>query len=182
VFLAGTRLSRRQAVGEQRAEQLLEQALDAQNLEPAPLEIADKIASAWNDDKSHGLRTRVSRAVAERVQRRQSSVEIQLENRRKGDRERVNETFTRFNATLTSALAEAKSIESELALFDDERRQSERDLRQIRARMDALAYERDEELAAVDARYKSVQARTFHAAVLFALSPKDIEQGEVNIR
>jgi hypothetical protein len=50
------------------------------------------------------------------------------------------------------------------------------------ARLGALIGERDEELVAVDARYADVQARTFHAAVLFALSPKDIARGEVSIR
>lgn len=182
VFLAGTRLSRRQAVGELRAEELLEQALDAESLEPAPLHIAEQIAQAWNDDRADSLRTRVGEAIADRVERRRKTVEIQLQNRQKADRERVIETFSRFDATLASALAEAKAIESELALFDDERRQSERDLRQIRARMDASADERDEELAAVDARYTDVQARTFHGAVLFALSPNDIEHGGVKIR
>lgn len=182
VFLAGTRLGRRQAVGEQRAEELLEKALDAENLKPVPKRIAEQLARAWDDDKDDGLRARVGKAVAERVERRQHAVTAQLEDRRTADRERVIATFDRFGATLKSALAEAEATESELALFDDERRQSERDLRQIRARMDALADEQDEELAAVDARYTDVQARTFHAAVLFALSPKDIERGEVSIR
>lgn len=182
VFLAGTRLGRRQAVGEQRAEELLEKALDAESLKPVPKHIAEQLTRAWDDDTGDGLRARVAKAVADRVERRQHAVTAQLEERRTADRERVLETFDRFGATLESALAEAEAIESELTLFDDERRQSERDLRQIRARMDALADERDEELLAVDARYTDVQARTFHAAVLFALSPKDIERGEVSIR
>ena len=147
-----------------------------------PSHIAEQLAEAWNDDKADGLRARVAQAIAERVERRQRAVESQLETRRAADRERVIAIFDRFGATLASALAEAQAIESELALFDDERRQSERDLRQIRARVDALADEREEELMAVDARYMNVQARTFHAAVLFALSPKDVERGQVSIR
>ena len=182
VFLAGTRLSRRQAVGEERAEALLEKALDAEGLKPVTSRIAEQLEAAWNGGKADGLRARVARAIAERAERRQHAVEAQLEMRRIADRDRVIATFNRFGATLASALAEAEAIESELALFDDERRQSERDLRQIRARMDALADERDEELTAVDARYIDVRARTFHAAVLFALSPTDIERGEVSIR
>jgi hypothetical protein len=182
VFLAGTRLSRRQAVGEQRAEDLLEKALDLESLEPVPTQITDQLAEAWNDVKADGLRARVAQAIAKRVERRQRAVESQLEARRAADRERVIAIFDRFGATLASALAEAQAVESELALFDDERRQSERDLRQIRARVDALADEREEELMAVDARYMNVEARTFHAAVLFALSPKDVERGQVSIR
>lgn len=182
VFLAGTRLSRRQAVGEQRAEDLLDKALDLQIFEPVPFSISDQLAEAWNDAKEDGLRARVAQAISARVERRQSAVESQLETRRAADRERVVAIFERFGATLASALAEAEVIESELALFDDERRQSERDLKQIRARVDALADERDEELMAVDARYTNVEARTFHAAVLFALSPEDVERGQVSIR
>ena len=182
VFLAGTRLRSRQAVGEQRAEDLLEKALDAETLEPMTSQIAEQLAAAWNDHKADGLRARVAQATAARVERRQQAVESQLETRRAADRERVIAIFERFGATLASALVEAEAIESELALFDDERRQSERDLRQIRARVDALADEREEELVAVDARYMNVQARTFHAAVLFALSPKDVERGQVRVR
>jgi len=182
VFLAGTRLSRRQAVGEQRAEDLLEKALDLETFKAVPSHISEQLAGAWNDDRPDGLRARVAQAIAERVERRQHVVESQLETRREADRERVIAIFERFGATLASALIEAQAIESELALFDDERRQSERDLRQIRARVNALADEREEELAAVDARYTNVQARTFHAAVLFALSPKDVERGQVSIR
>ncbi|KAA0115294.1 ATP-dependent helicase [Mycolicibacterium sp. P9-22] len=182
VFLAGTRLSRRQAVGESRAEELLEKALDADLLEPVPTQIAEQLTTAWNDDRADGLRVRVAQAVTERVERRQLSVKTQLESRRAADRGRVIAIFDRFGATLASALEEAEAIESELALFDDERKQSERDLRQIRARVDALADERNEELRAVDARYTDVQGRTFHAAVLFALSPTDIERGNLSIR
>jgi hypothetical protein len=182
VFLAGTRLSRRQAVGEQRAEDLLEKALDLETFEAVPSQVDDQLSEAWNDGKSDGLRARVAQAVADRVVRRRRAVESLLEARRAADRDRVDSIFDRFGTTLASALAEAQAFETELSLFDDERRQSERDLRQIRTRVDALADEREQELAAVDARYMDVEPRTFHAAVLFALSPKDIEKGEVSIR
>ena len=182
VFLAGTRLGRRQAVGAQRAAELLERALDADTLEPAPLQIAAQLAEAWNSDEDDGPRSRVARAVDDQVLRRRENVEGQLESRHAADRERVNATFDRFEMTLRDALAEAESMELELGLFDDERRQSERDLRQIRARMDALADEREQELEAVDARYSEVQARKFHAAVLFALSRADVAEGKVSIR
>jgi hypothetical protein len=182
VFLAGTRLSRRQAVGEQRAEELLESALDGERLKRVPAPIAQQLSEAWNDGKGDGLRARVAKAVEERVERRTNVIQAQLESRRAADRDRVISIFERFGATLASALKDAEAIASELTLFDDERRQSERDLRQIRMRLDALDDERAEELAAVDARYTDVQARTFHAAVLFALSPNDVDRGEVSIR
>ena len=179
VFLAGTRLSRRQAVGAQRAEELLEKALDGEHLKPVASELAGQLAEAWNDSGSDGLRERVRQAVAERVDRRRREVEHQLEERHGADRARVVEIFDRFGATLRDALDRAQQMDADpqFALFDDEeRRQSERDLRQIRQRIDALDDERERELAAVDARYEEVKPLTFSAAVLFAIAPADAER------
>src|SRR5699024_11455176 len=111
--------------------------------------------------------------VQVRVARRRRDVERQLADRHAADRGRLEAIFDRFGHTLSDALRKAKGLadEDQPTLFDVERRQSERDLRQIRERIDALADERERELAAVDARYTDVQARTFHAAVVFGLSP-----------
>lgn len=180
MFLAGTRLSRRQAVGAQRAEELLEQALDAADLEPVTPDVASQLAGAWNADAADGLRARVADAIDERVARRQRDVEGQLKARHTADRQRVVEIFDRFGVSLREALrdAEERASADQFALFDDERRQSERDLRQVRARLDSLTDERDRELAAVDARYDDVQALHFSAAVLFAISPADARRAE----
>lgn len=184
VFLAGTRLAKRQAVGEQKAEALLEQALDADELKQPGKSVIKQLAAAWASDETDGLRTRVARAVANRALRRERDIEHQLRQRHNADRERVKVIFDRFGHTLTEALQQAKRLadSDQLSLFDDERRQSERDLRQIRERIEALVDERELELAAVDARYANIQARTFHAAVVFALSPEDAGSGEVTIR
>jgi superfamily II DNA or RNA helicase len=179
VFLAGTRLARRQAVGEERAEALLEHALDSADLKPADRHTAEQLADAWNSDARDGLRKRVETAIEERVERRQREAESSLEARHRADRARVDEIFDRFGATLREALREAEAMQAEaqLALFTpDEIRQSERDLRHIRARLDALEDERDRELLAVDARYDDVRALTFSGAVLFAISPADAQQ------
>ena len=114
VFLAGTRLSRRQAVGEQRAEDLLEKALDLKTFETLPPQIDEQLAEAWNDGRADGLRARVAQAVAERVERRRRAVESLLDARRSADRERVVAIFHRFGTTLASALAEAQAFETEL--------------------------------------------------------------------
>ncbi|GAA4129635.1 DISARM system SNF2-like helicase DrmD [Nocardioides fonticola] len=179
VFLAGTRLARRQAVGEQRAEELLESALDRSGLGGVPQEIAEQIASAWNSDADRGLRDRVQQAIAERAARRRKDVETYLQKRREADRARVVEIFDRFGQTLREALREAEAIDGDpqLGLFDDERRQSERDLREIRRRIDALGEERERELAAVDTRYDDIRTWEFPAAVIFALAPRDLENG-----
>lgn len=184
VFLAGTRLAKRQAVGEQKAEALLEQALDADKFRHPAEGVVRQLAAAWTSDEADGLRPRVATAVADRAARRERDIEHQLRRRHDADRERVKAIFDRFGHTLTEALQQATKLanDNQLALFDDERRQSERDLRQIRERIEALGDERVLELAAVDARYADVQARTFHAAVVFALSPEDADSGEVTIR
>lgn len=184
VFLAGTRLAKRQAVGEQKAEALLEKALDADKLQHPPASISQQLAQAWSSAAADDLRARVARAVEDRVSRHRRDVEQQLAQRHEADRDRVKAIFDRFGHTLTDALQQAKLLadDDQLALFDDERRQSERDLRQIRERIEALGDERDRELAAVDARYADVQARTFHAAVVFALAPEDAASGKVTIR
>lgn len=184
VFLAGTRLARRQAVGAQKAETLLERALDAEELERPNAKVLRQLAAAWSGDETDALRLRVAAAVEDRVARRRRAIEQQLTSRHAADRERVKAIFDRFSRTLHEALIKAKELadDNQLALFDDERRQSERDLRQIRERIEALADERERELTAVDARYADVQARTFHGAVVFALAPDEVASGEVTIR
>ncbi|MGV6991240.1 DISARM system SNF2-like helicase DrmD [Gordonia amicalis] len=180
VFLAGTRLGRRQAVGVQRAEELLESALDHTDLDRVPAHIANRLAQAWNSSDEHGVRARVEKAIADRAERRRRDVEGQLSERKNADRTRVDEIFARFGATLRGALAEAEAMDDpQLALFDDERRQSERDLREIRRRIDALKDERDREMRAVETRYDEIRAWEFPAAVIFAIAPKDIENGLV---
>lgn len=143
VFLAGTRLARRQAVGEHRAEHLLEQALDDPDLRSVPSDIAGQLATAWNDPAPEGIAARVREAINARTERRRKDVEGQLVARKEADQRRVLEIFDRFGATLRDALTRAEEIagDPQLSLFDDEQRQSERDLREIRRRIDSLADE-----------------------------------------
>ncbi len=179
VFLAGTRLARHQAVGEQRAEELLESALDRTDLTAVPPHIAGQLATAWNSTGDDGLRARVQQAIGERAARRRKDVEAHLTERREADRMRVGEIFDRFGQTLTDALSEAEAMDGDpqLGLFEDERRQSERDLREIRHRIESLGEERDRELAAVVTRYHDIRTWEFPAAVIFAIAPSDLENG-----
>ena len=144
-----------------------------------PPEIATQIAAAWNAEGADGLRARVQQAIDDRAVRRRKDVEAHLIERRETDRARVDEIFDRFEQTLREALSEAEAIDGDpqLGLFEDERRQSERDLREIRRRIDALGDERDRELAAVDTRYDDIRTWEFPAAVIFALAPRDLENG-----
>jgi hypothetical protein len=181
VFLAGTRLARRQAVGRERAEELLEQALDHPGLEPVPALVAEQLARAWNDTAADGIQSRVLAAIDERTARRRSDVEAQLSSRKQADRSRVIDIFERFSTTLRDALARAEAIDDnpQLSLFDDERRQSERDLREIRRRIETLSDERQRELDAVERRYEDARAWEFPAAVVFALAQRDVQEGVV---
>lgn len=179
VFLAGTRLARRQAVGKERAEALLEQALDSSDLKLVSTDVAELLAAAWNDTGSDGVQARVLTAINEGTARRRSEVEGKLAARKQADLSRVIDIFDRFGATLREALERAEAIDNnpQLSLFDDERRQSERDLREIRRRIDSLADERQRELEAVERRYEDVRAWEFPAALIFALAPRDVKDG-----
>jgi superfamily II DNA or RNA helicase len=100
VFLAGTWLSRRQAVGEQRAEELLERTLDGDKLLTPSDELRAQLVEAWNTSADGAIRARVEKAVTERVERRSKEVESQLDARERGDAARVNAIFDRFGQTL----------------------------------------------------------------------------------
>lgn len=181
VFLAGTRLARRQAVGERRAEELLELALDGANLKSVPPEVAAQLASAWNESTENGLEARVVDAIKGRIERRRRDVKGQLEARQRADHARVVEIFDQFAATLREALSTATAMDRDpqLGLFDDERRQSERDLTEIRRRIESLTEERQRELDAVQNRYDDIRAWEFPVALIFAITPQDAENGVV---
>ncbi|WP_232466271.1 DISARM system SNF2-like helicase DrmD [Diaminobutyricimonas sp. LJ205] len=180
VFLAGTRLSRRQELGVEKAEDLLVSALDAEKLSaPAPA-VIEELADLWNTDgvADGGVRQRVADAVASRADKLRSGIEQDLDKRKTADLDRVDEVFARFREILTATLAsaEAHKREIEQMLFHEEQQQREKDLQNIRRRLDALADEQRDERDAVARRYANLQPHTFVAAVVFALSPADAEK------
>ncbi len=134
--------------------------------------MARQLSEAWNKDTEDGLRARVTEAIEARVTRRRRDVQAQLEARHETDRRRVIGVFDRFGRTLNEALeeAEAAADDSQLGLFDDERRQSTARPSSDQGPTRLAVDERDRELDAVDARYADVQALHFSAAVLFAIS------------
>ena len=177
VFLAGTRLGRRQQVGVEKAEDLLARALDGDQLIEASDGVRRALATAWDDDA--GLRARVDEAIRTRVDKRTQDVEARLARRRAGDHTRIDAIFTRFGQTLRESIAEAEKQQENSwgMLFEVEQQQSERDLRQMRMRLDDLDEERRRERLAVETRYEDVKPWPFPAAVLFAISPADAQQG-----
>jgi len=180
VFLAGTRLTRRQELGVDRSEDLLVTALDAEKLTSPARGVLSGLADLWNADglDDGGIRQRVADAVASRAHRLRSGIEQDLIKRKTADLERVNEVFTRFRQTLAGTLnnAEERKRELEDMLFHEEQRQREKDLTNIRRRLDALADEQRDERDAVSRRYANLRPHTFVAAVVFALSPADAQR------
>ncbi|MFC5000840.1 DISARM system SNF2-like helicase DrmD [Dactylosporangium cerinum] len=182
VFLAGTRLQRRQALGEELAEELLAATLDGEHLQAAPPAALAALVARWNSDitSSDGLRARVERAVADRADRRLRDLTNDLAIRRDADLARVEGTFRRFRATLDRSIArmEEAAREAESALFELEgsTRQRRRDIAEVRRRLDVLDEELGRERHAVCARYESPTPYPFAGALIFALTPADAEE------
>ncbi|MGI9822189.1 DISARM system SNF2-like helicase DrmD [Agromyces sp. Marseille-Q5079] len=184
VFLAGTRLSKRQELGMEKAETLLAEALDGSRLS-APGEATRRmIASRWNTDAGDpdGVGARVAEAVRRRADRLQHEVEESLDVRREADLGAVDEIFDRFRATLQGTLSAAdearRAGEEMLFQLVEEKQQREKDLARVRARLSALDDEQRAERDSVERRYHDVQAHTFVAALVFALTPDDVKKLE----
>lgn len=184
IFLAGTRLSRRQELGMEKAEELLESALDGARLTRPSERVLTALAEEWNtgSDAAEGLRSRVNAAIQRRAERLERSVEADLEERRDADLAAVDEIFARFRGTLESTLAAAeearRSGEETLFQLPEEKQQRERDLTRVRTRLSHLDDELHAERDAVARRYRDVQPHTFVAALVFALTPEDAEKLE----
>lgn len=182
VFLAGTRLRRRQELGEELSEELLADALDGDHLEQVPAHVLRPILHRWNTDAGDddGLRARVDRAVEARAARRKRELDGDLDRRLAADLARVEATFDRFQQTLERSLAgmEAAARAAEEMLFepDGSAAQRRRDIREVRNRLDVLADERERELAAVRDRYATPTPHVFTGALILAVTPADVEE------
>lgn len=184
VFLAGTRLSRRQELGIEKAEDLLASALDGTRLTEPSEHVLARLAADWNQqtDVADGVRNRVNAAIQRRAERLQSAVESELQDRRNADLTAVDEIFSRFRSTLESTLAAAEEArlagEGTLFQLPDEKKQRDTDLLRVRTRLLHLDDELHTERDAVERRYRDVQPHTFVAALVFALTPEDAEKLE----
>ncbi|WP_179701585.1 DISARM system SNF2-like helicase DrmD [Leifsonia naganoensis] len=184
VFLAGTRLSRRQELGIDRAEELLASTLDGSRLSVPGEATLRMLASRWNTDgdEEDGVRARVDAAIQSRAETRRQAVESGLAARRNADLATVDAIFERFASTLTGTLAAAEEQrlagEQMLFEFDEEFRQRERDLERVRIRLATLADEHRAERESVERRYRDVKAHVFVAALVFALTPDDVKRLE----
>ncbi|MGS0561820.1 DISARM system SNF2-like helicase DrmD [Microbacterium aurugineum] len=184
VFLAGTRISRKQELGIEKAEELLASALDGSRLSTPAESALQGVAEQWNSDAGHsgGLEARVEDAIHKRAERRKREVADDLEARRAADLTAIDAIFDRFRITLTGTLASAEEarLAGELMLFqfDEEKAQREKDLERVRKRLATLDDEQRTERESVERRYRNVTAHTFVAALVFALTPDDVQKLE----
>ncbi|ACZ31341.1 helicase domain protein [Xylanimonas cellulosilytica DSM 15894] len=181
VFLTGIRV-RGQALAEAKVEALLEQTLDAENLALADPRILERLATEWNTDDGR-LRSRLEAAVRRKADARQQAVAAELAKREAADTGRATEIFAAFRRNLTDSLQHLKALEKEAAetLFTlpEQQRQFRNDIRAMEDRLAVLSDEETREIAGIRERYTDVKPYVAAAAVVFALTPADAQQGDL---
>lgn len=181
VFLSGIRL-RGQALAEAKVEQVLDDALDAERLTPAGHDLRARLARQWSADGSR-LRTRLRAAMTRKAETRQARVTDALTARRDADTARAREIFGSFRTNLRESRdrleREIRTQEEDQLFTDDQQAQRRRDLRAMQDRLDGLDTEEHREVAAIEERYADIKPYVSAAAVVFALTPADAENGRV---
>ncbi len=181
VFLTGIRL-RGQALAESRVEQVLDEALDSENLVLADEQVRAHLASLWNDDGAR-LRTRLLNAMRRKSESRQEKVTEALKRRQETDITRAHEIFGAFRVNLSESrdrLEQAIRVQEEELLFtDDQQKQRRRDLHNMNERLESLDDEEAREIASIRERYSDIRPYVSAAAVVFALTPEDAKNGSV---
>jgi len=180
VFLTGIRV-RGQAMAEAKVEQVLDTALDAQDLVLADEAVRATLAELWNSDDSR-LRTRLLTAMARKAQARQEKVTEALQGRRDTDIARAREIFGAFRVNLRESrdrLARDIHAQQELLFTDDQQAQRRRDLRAMEDRLAGLDDEERREITAISERYTDIKPHVSAAAVVFALTRADADAGRV---
>jgi superfamily II DNA or RNA helicase len=180
VFLAGIRI-RGQAMSEAKAEEVLDTALDAQDLVLADADVRRELTSRWNRDDAL-LRTRLLTAMEQKARTRLEKVLDALYKRRDADIARAREIFAAFRVNLLQSrdrLDREIRSEDEKLFPDDQQRQRRRDLASMIDRLDSLDDEEQREIAAIGARYAGIKPHMTAAAVVFALTPDDAKAGRI---
>jgi superfamily II DNA or RNA helicase len=181
VFLTGIRL-RGQALAEAKVEDLLDQALDAEDLTLAPESACAALARAWHASDSP-LRNRLLTAMSRKAQTRQERVTVALQERRESDIKRARQIFAAFRVNLRESHARlAAEIQSqeEMLFTDEQQAQRRRDLRAMEDRLANLDAEEQREIAAIGERYADIKPHVSAAAVVFALTPDDAASGRAS--
>lgn len=182
VFLTGVRL-RGQAMAEAKVEEVLDQALDAEDLVLAEEGVRAALADRWNAETDSGLRARLLAAITRRAASHQERVTEALRARKDADIARAREIFAAFRINLEESrakLAAEIKLQDEMLYADEQQAQRRRDLRSMEDRLDSLGEEEQREIAAIGERYAEVKPHVSAAAVVFALTPADSEAGRVH--
>ena len=177
VFLTGIRLHQGgTGMAEEKVDELLDRVLDDDTLVLADEAVRRHLIEAWNDDGSR-LRERLDAAMHQRADGRQRAVEGELAKREGADVERAQAIFGRFRTNLEESLRrledEDRDAGAQLALFDDQRRQRQRDIARMGERLAQLDDDERREVAGLRARYADVRPYVTAAALVFAVSEQD---------
>ncbi|WP_194829026.1 DISARM system SNF2-like helicase DrmD [Nocardia sp. XZ_19_231] len=184
VFLTGVRL-RGRAMAETKVEDVLDEALDAENLTLASEDVRTMLAELWNTEGSR-MRGQLLEAIGTRAQARQKRVAEALRTREDDDITRARQIFANFRTTLTESVGRLTSeiqAEEDLMALDmpeiarDQQRQRRQDLRIMQDRRAGLADEEHREVEAIRDRYRDIEPHVSAAAVVFALTPADAQPG-----
>ena len=182
VFLTGIRI-RGQALSEEKAEAVLEQALDAQDLALADERIRQVLAELWNGDgQGRPLRDRLLTAMTRKAQSLQEKRLGALASRRETDIARAAEIFAAFRVNLRESRDRLeREIQSQEGLLftDDQQRQRRQDLSTMIDRLERLDDEERREIDSINARYADVRPHVTAAAVVFALTQADADAGRI---
>ena len=179
VFLTGIRL-RGSAMAEAKVEEVLDQALDAQDLVLAGEDVRRRLADQWNADGAP-LRTRLLTAMEQKARSHQERVIDTLYKRRDTDIARAREIFAAFRVNLQESrdrLDREIRSEEEKLFPDDQQRQRRHDLASMIDRLNSLDDEERREIDAISARYAEIKPHVTAAAVVFALTPEDAAGSE----
>ena len=182
VFLTGIRIRGRD-MSEAKAEEVLDHALDAQNLVLASPGVRRALTDLWNGDGAP-LRHRLLTAMEQKAGARQDKVIDALHKRRDTDIARAREIFAAFRVNLLQSrdrLDREIRSEEEKLFPDDQQRQRRRDLASMIDRLDSLDDEEQREIAAIGARYAGIKPHVTAAAVVFALTPQDAKAGRIQL-
>jgi superfamily II DNA or RNA helicase len=180
VFLTGIRV-RGQAMAEAKVEDVLDRALDAENLVLADEPVRTALAALWNSDGAR-LRERLLTAMSRKAAARQEIVTEALLTRRDSELARLHEIFAAFRLNLQESrdrLDEEIRLQDAGLFTDDQQLQRHRDLQTMRERLDGLDQEEDREAVGIRERYLDVKPHVSAAAVVFALTPADAASGLV---
>jgi len=151
---------------------ILDRALSGGRL--AAPHIQKRVAEAWANQR---IQDGLTLALRRRAEDRQKSLEGALERREAAERERVNASLDRFEATLRGALTEEDEEDSLFSLDElkdsHERAQARADRKAWNERLKQLTETRARELAAVSGRYADPTPHMFPVAVVCVIPVKE---------